>query len=202
MSVAAVIVLEDDARLSAAFSDFALSDLGAVMRRHGIGALKLEHWPGGERSRRHPIGQKLEYLPIGGGVVLYRQVATFLGTCAYAITPAAAGRLIAAHPKIGMPVDHYLFSRSAGRGFPLLAPAFVNPAPVLHDFPTHGSDILGERIATGISNGRPTLHRRWREAILRRRLVRGLKTGQSERVDMRWSGEGTAAQSNVEPLAR
>lgn len=193
MSAGAVIVLEDDARLSAAFGDFVRSDLGALMQRHGIGALKLEHWPGGERSRRHPIGQKLADLPIGGGVALYRQAATFLGTCAYAITPEAAGRLIAAHPKIGVPVDHYLFSRSAGRGFPLLAPAFVNPAPVLHDFPTHGSDILGERIATGISTGRLTLRRRLREAILRRHLVRGLKTGQIERVEMRWSGAETAA---------
>ena len=195
MSAGAVIVLEDDARLSAAFAEFAQSDLGALMRRHGIGALKLEHWPGGERSRRHPIGQKLADLPFGGGAVLYRQAATFLGTCAYAITPAAAGRLVAAHPRMGIPVDHFLFSRSAGRGFPLVAPAFVNPAPVLHDFPTHGSDILAQRIASGISNGRPTLRRRLREAVLRRHLVRGLRKGRVERVDMRWSGEAGAAPS-------
>lgn len=201
MTAGAVIVLEDDARLSAAFAEFAQSDLGALMRRHGIGALKLEHWPGGERSRRHPIGQKLADLPFGGGAVLYRQAATFLGTCAYAITPAAAGRLVAAHPKMGIPVDHFLFSRSAGRGFPLLAPAFVNPAPVLHDFPTHGSDILAQRIASGISNGRPTLSRRLREAVLRRHLVRGLRKGRVERVEMRWSGEAGAAPSQVDDAA-
>jgi glycosyl transferase family 25 len=190
MTTGAVIVLEDDARLSPVFADFAQSDLGAVMRRNGIGAIKLEHWPGGERSRRHPIGQSIEALPMGGGTVLYRQAATFLGTCAYAITPDAAGRLLAAHPVMGVPVDHFMFSATAGRGFPLLSPAFVNPAPVLHDFPTHGSDILGERIASGISNARQTLSRRLREALLRRRLTRALKSGKAERVEMRWAGAG------------
>ncbi len=193
MTAGAVIVLEDDARLSPAFAGFARSDLGALMRRHGIGALKLEHWPGGERSRRHPVGQRLESLPMGGGAVLYRQAAGFLGSCAYAITPEAARRLLEAHPKLGLPVDHYLFSRSAGRGFPMLRPAFVNPAPVLHDFPTHGSDILGERIARGISNGRHSWRRRLREAMLRRRLARALRKAQIERVEMCWAGEGTSA---------
>jgi GR25 family glycosyltransferase involved in LPS biosynthesis len=187
MSSGAVIVLEDDARLSPAFADLVRTDLGGLMRRHGIGALKLEHWPGGERSRRHPVGQRLEDLP-QGGAALYRQAATFLGTCAYAITPEAAARLLTAHPKMGLPVDHYLFSRSAGRGFPLLAPAFLNPAPVLHDFVTHGSDILGERIASGLSNAPQTLRRRLREAVLRRRLLRGLRSGRLERVEMQWAG--------------
>jgi glycosyl transferase, family 25 len=191
MDAGAVIVLEDDAGLSPAFADFARSDLGAVMRAHGIGALKLEHWPGGERSRRFPAGIRLGHLDLGGGATLYRQAAGFLGTCAYAITPEAARALLEAHPRMGVPVDHFMFSPTAGLGFPILRPGFVNPAPVLHDFATHGSDILDERIASGIASVPRTWRRRFHEAILRRRLARGFRTGQIERVEMRWSGDGT-----------
>ncbi|MCA0274317.1 MAG: glycosyltransferase family 25 protein [Proteobacteria bacterium] len=189
MGAGAVIVLEDDASLSAAFADFARGDLGATMRAHGIGALKLEYWPGGERSRRYPAGIRLG--EIGGGATLYRQAAGFLGTCAYAITPAAASALLAAHPRVGVPVDHFMFSPTARLGFPILRPAFVSPAPVLHDFATHGSDILDERIATGIATAPRTWRRRFHEALLRRRLARGFRTGQIERVEMRWAGDGT-----------
>ncbi|HQU70098.1 MAG TPA: glycosyltransferase family 25 protein [Albidovulum sp.] len=191
MDAGAVIVLEDDASPSPAFADFARGDLGAIMRAHGIGALKLEHWPGGERSRRFPAGIRLGHLDLGGGATLFRQAAGFLGTCAYAITPAAAGALLSAHPRMGVPVDHFMFSPTAGLGFPILRPAFVNPAPVLHDFVTHGSDILDERIASGIATTPRTWRRRFQEAILRRRLARGFRTGQIERVEMRWSGDGT-----------
>jgi glycosyl transferase family 25 len=195
MDAGAVIVLEDDASPAPAFADFARGDLGAIMRAHGIGALKLEHWPGGERSRRFPAGIRLGHLDLGGGITLYRQAAGFLGSCAYAITPAAAGALLSAHPRMGVPVDHFMFSPTAGLGFPILRPAFVNPAPVLHDFAAHGSDILDERIATGIATARRTWRRRFHEAILRRRLARGFRTGQIERVEMRWSGDGTVPAS-------
>lgn len=191
MNTSAVIVLEDDASLSPDFAGFARADLGAVMRVHGIGALKLEHWPGGERSRRFPAGIRLGHLDLGGGATLYRQAAGFLGTCAYAITPAAAAALLAAHLRMGVPVDHFMFSPTAGLGFPILRPAFVNPAPVLHDFATHGSDILDERIASGIATLPRTWRRRFHEAILRRRLARGFMTGQIERVEMHWAGDGT-----------
>ncbi|MGL4281121.1 MAG: glycosyltransferase family 25 protein [Albidovulum sp.] len=190
MDAGAVIVLEDDARPAPAFADFARADLGALMRAQDIGALKLEHWPGGERSRRHPAGIRLGNLDLGGAT-LYRQAAGFLGTCAYAITPKAAGALLSAHPKLGVPVDHFMFSPTAGLGFRLLHPAFVNPAPVLHDFAAHGSDILDERIASGIATAPRTCRRRFHEALLRRRLARGFRTGQIERVEMRWSGDGT-----------
>lgn len=191
MDAGAAIVLEDDARPAPVFADFARADLGALMRRHGIGALKLEHWPGGERSRRYPAGIRLADIGVGGAT-LYRQAAGFLGTCAYAITPEAAAALLAAHPRLGVPVDHFMFSPTAGLGFPILRPAFVNPAPVLHDFPARGSDILDERIASGLANRPQSWRRRIREAILRRRLAQGFRTGQIERVEMRWSGDGTA----------
>lgn len=191
MDTGAVIVLEDDARPAPAFADFARADIAALMRAHGIGALKLEHWPGGERSRRYPAGIRLADIGIGGAT-LYRQAAGFLGTCAYAITPEAAAALLAAHPKLGVPVDHFMFSPTARLGFPILRPAFVNPAPVLHDFPARGSDILDERIASGLANRPQSWRRRLREAILRRRLAQGFRTGQIDRVEMRWSGDGTA----------
>lgn len=190
MDAPAVVVLEDDARPAPAFAEFAAADLGALMRAHGIGALKLEHWPGGERSRRYPAGIRLGAAG-AGDATLYRQAAGFLGTCAYAITPKAAAALLAAHPRLGVPVDHFMFSPTARLGFPILRPAFVNPAPVLHDFPARGSDILDERIAAGLSNRPQSWRRRLREAILRRRLAYGLRTGQIERVEMRWSGDGT-----------
>lgn len=185
----AAIVLEDDARPAPAFADFARADLAGLMRAQGIGALKLEHWPGGERSRRYPAGLRLGQ--IVGGATLYRQAAGFLGTCAYAITPEAARALLAAHPRMGVPVDHFMFSPTAGLGFPILRPAFVNPAPVLHDFPAQGSDILDERIAAGLATAPRGWRRRFREALLRRRLARGFRSGQIERVEMRWAGDGT-----------
>ena len=191
MGAGAVIVLEDDARLSPAFAELARGDPGALMRRHRIGALKLEHWPGGERSRRYPYGAALEQLDLAGATTLYRQAGAFLGTCAYAITPEAAAGLLSAFPRMGVPVDHFLFSPGPARGFPLLRPAFLNPAPVLHDFPSHGSDVLAERIATGVAQHPRTLPRRLREAILRRRLARAARKGQIERIEMRWSGDGT-----------
>ncbi|MBL4558438.1 MAG: glycosyltransferase family 25 protein [Rhodobacteraceae bacterium] len=50
------VILEDDARLSPAFTDFMALDVTAVMTRHRLGALKLEYWPGPQRSRRFPLG--------------------------------------------------------------------------------------------------------------------------------------------------
>lgn len=191
MDAGAVIVLEDDARPAPVFADYARADLGAVMRAQGIGALKLEHWPGGERSRRYPAGIRLGRLDFGDATV-YRQAAGFLGSCAYAITPAAARALLAAYPKMGVPVDHFMFSPTARLGFRVVKPAFVNPAPVLHDFPAQGSDILDQRIAAGFATRPQGWRRRLKEAILRRRLAHGLRTGQIERVEMRWAGEGTA----------
>ena len=200
LTTGAAIVLEDDARPAPVFAAYARVDLGALMRAHGIGALKLEHWPGGERSRRFPIGRRLGALDFAEGAGLYRQEAGFLGTCAYAITPEAAGRLLAAHDRLNVPVDHYMFSRSAGLGFPILRPAFVAPAPVLHDFPTLGSDILAERIAAGIATHRPGWRRRLREAILRRQLARQIRQGVVERVEMHWAGEPERA-TDVGPQA-
>jgi hypothetical protein len=49
------VILEDDARLSPAFTDFMALDVTAVMTRHRLGALKLEYWPGPQRSRRFPL---------------------------------------------------------------------------------------------------------------------------------------------------
>ena len=200
LTTGAAIVLEDDARPAPVFAAYARADLGALMRAHGIGALKLEHWPGGERSRRFPIGRRLGALDFAEGAGLYRQEAGFLGTCAYAITPEVAGRLLAAHDRLNVPVDHYMFSRSAGLGFPILRPAFVTPAPVLHDFPTLGSDILAERIARGIATHRPGGRRRLREAMLRRQLARQMRQGVVERVEMHWAGEPEQA-TDVGPQA-
>lgn len=191
MKSGVAIVLEDDARLSPVFAAYAAADLGALMRAEGIGVLKLEHWPGGERSRRYPLGTELRRLDFAGGAMLYRQAASFLGTCAYAITPETAGRLLAAYPHMGMPVDHFLFSRSAGRGYRIGRPGFVNPAPVLHDFPTQGSDILGERIASGMATRPQGWRRRWREAALRRGLSWAVRARRVGRVEMGWAGEGT-----------
>ena len=190
----AAIVLEDDARPAPVFAAYARADLGALLRAHGIGALKLEHWPGGERSRRFPMGRRLGALDFAEGAGLYRQEAGFLGTCAYAITREAAGRLLAAHDRLNVPVDHYMFSRSAGLGFPILRPAFVAPAPVLHDFPTLGSDILNDRIAGGIATHRPGWRRRLREAVLRRQLAREMRRGVVDRVEMHWAGEPEGAR--------
>ncbi len=197
LDAGAAIVLEDDARLDPALAALARGDLGALMHRHGIGALKLEHWPGGERSRRYPYGAALGTLDLAGKTMLYRQAGSFLGTCAYAITPEASARLLSAFPRMGVPVDHFLFSPSAARGYPLLRPAFLNPAPVLHDFSQLGSDILNERIASGIVSGRQTLRRRLAEALVRRRLARDYRKGRIERIEMRWAGEGTNAPARA-----
>ena len=53
----AAIVLEDDAMLSPGFGALARSDLYGLMLRCQIGVLKLEHWPGPQKSRRFPLGE-------------------------------------------------------------------------------------------------------------------------------------------------
>ncbi|WP_347313038.1 glycosyltransferase family 25 protein [Defluviimonas sp. SAOS-178_SWC] len=178
----AAIVLEDDARLSDAFVRLASADLAGHMRRHGMGALKIEFWPGPQQSRRFPVGQDLG--PITGGMRLYRMRSGFLGTCGYVLTADAARQLLRRFPKLGVPVDHFLFGPEAALGFDLLRPGFVNPAPVLHDVARFGSDIGPAR-----SEGKRTIGRRLRDHVARRRLAAETRRGEVERVEMRFAGE-------------
>jgi glycosyl transferase, family 25 len=172
------VILEDDATLSPAFGALMAGDIGTLMARHRMGALKLEHWPGPQRSRRFPLGRRLGTV---GAATLWRLRSSFYGSCGYAVTADAARTLLACWPAMAMPVDHLLFSRRAGRGFRLLRPGFLNPAPVLHDVGRWGSDIGGERAGTI-----PTGADRWPDRLswLEERLTR------AERVAMRFATDG------------
>lgn len=178
----AAIVLEDDARLSEAFVRLAGADLAGLMQRHGMGALKIEFWPGAQKSRRFPVGQDLG--PITGGMRLYRMRSGFLGTCGYVLTAEAARSLLRRFPRLAVPVDHFLFGPEAARGFDLVRPGFVNPAPVLHDVERFGSDIGPER-----GEGKRTAGRRIRDHLARRRLAAEIRRGAAERVEMSFAGE-------------
>lgn len=178
----ASIVLEDDARLSGDFVRLARADIAGLMRRHGMGALKIEFWPGPQKSRRFPVGQDLG--PITGPMRLYRMRSAFLGTCGYVLTAEAARDLLRQFPKVAVPVDHFLFGPEAGLGFDLLRPGFVNPAPVLHDVDRFGSDIGADR-----KPGKRTLGRRFRDHLARRRLAAEERRGTAQRVEMRFAGE-------------
>lgn len=182
---AAAVVLEDDASLAGGFADFLRDDIVALMNRHGIGALKLEFWPGPQRSRRFPLGEALGPTK---GVMLYRLHSPFLGSCAYVLTRQAAAALLARFPRLCVPVDHFLFGPSAGLGFDLLRPAFVNPAPVLHDVTRFGSDIRAGREAAGLDGGPRTLLRRLRDCRAGRRQAAAIRRGQAEAVTMRFAG--------------
>ncbi|HBG99080.1 MAG TPA: hypothetical protein DDY29_10275 [Rhodobacteraceae bacterium] len=172
------VILEDDARLSPAFTDFMALDVTAVMTRHRLGALKLEYWPGPQRSRRFPLGRRLGQV---GAATLYRLRSSFYGTCGYAITRAGARAVLARWPAMAMPVDHFLFSRRAGRGFGLLRPGFLNPAPVLHDAGRWGSDIRGERPGTAAK----ALAERSQDAGLRVEIM----LTATRQVEMRFAGD-------------
>ena len=182
----AAIVLEDDARLSEAFVRLAGADVAGLMQRHGMGALKIEFWPGPQQSRRLPIGRDLG--PITGEMRLYRMRSSFLGTCGYVLTARAAADLLARFDRLGVPVDHFLFGRSAGRGFDLLRPGFVNPAPVLHDVETFGSDIRGERDALDAAAAPRPIWRRIREHRLRKALSAEQRRGEAQPVTMTFAG--------------
>lgn len=173
------VILEDDATLSPAFASLMAEDLGALMARHRMGALKLEFWPGPQKGRRFPLGRRLERL---GDQTVWRLRSSFYGTCGYAITAGAAKTLLRRHPRMAMPVDHFLFSRRAGRGFRLLRPGFLNPAPVLHDVGRWPSDIRGER---GQIAARPRSSAlRWHD-----RLVTAEEwLTRAQRVEMRFAG--------------
>ncbi|MGC1428427.1 MAG: glycosyltransferase family 25 protein [Albidovulum sp.] len=188
--VEAAIVLEDDAGLADSFADLANCDLAGVMRRNGMGAMKLEFWPGPQSSRRFPVGQDLG--PVNGSIRLFRMRSSFLGTCAYVITAEAARKLLSAHRVLEVPVDHFLFGQSAGRGFDLLRPGFVNPAPVLHDVDRFGSDISAERPA---KPPRRPFARRWHEYRQRRKEEAAMSRGECERVEMRYAGDAPRAST-------
>ncbi|MCB2115459.1 MAG: glycosyltransferase family 25 protein [Rhodobacteraceae bacterium] len=178
----AAIVLEDDAGLSAGFADYADPEIPRLMRRHAIELLKLEFWPGPQRSRRFPLGTALG--PAPGGATLYRLQSGFLGSCAYVLTAAGARALLERFPVPQVPVDHLLFGRAAGLGYDLLCPGFVNPAPVLHDLQRFDSDIAGERGDT-----RRTLSRRLKDWSAARGEARALKAEGAVRVEMQFAGE-------------
>ncbi|MCU9847106.1 glycosyltransferase family 25 protein [Defluviimonas sp. WL0024] len=180
----AAIVLEDDARLAAGFAALAACDLAGLMERNGMGALKLEFWPGPQRSRRFPLGEALG--PVESGTGLFRMRSSFLGTCGYVVTREAAERLLTRYPRLGVPVDHFLFGAEAGRGYRLLRPGFLNPAPVLHDVETFGSDIGAEREAG--MNGPRGWRRRLRDHRHRKRQEAELGRGKSVRVEMHFAG--------------
>ncbi len=178
----AAIVLEDDACLSEAFVRLARADVAGLMRRHAMGALKIEFWPGPQQSRRFPVGRDLG--PITGEMRLYRMRSGFLGTCGYVLTAEAARALLQRFPRLAVPVDHFLFGPEAASGFDILRPGFVNPAPVLHDLDRFGSDIGPAR-----GEGKRTLKRRIRDHFERRRVAAELRRGDAERVEMRFAGE-------------
>ena len=180
----AAIVLEDDAHLSEAFATLLTCDLAGLMKRHGMGVMKLEFWPGLEQSRRFPVGENLG--PITAGLRLYRMRSSFLGTCGYVLTTEAARRLPDQFPQLEVPIDHLLFGREAGKAFPILRPGFLNPGPVLHDVGSHGSDIRAERGEEG--QKRPFARRilDWRVA---RQVEAELRRGLAERVEMRFAEE-------------
>lgn len=187
---AAAVVLEDDARLSDGFADFAGEAVVALMQRHDMGVLKLEFWPGPQQSRRRPLGQVLD--PVAGSM-LYRMRSPFLGSCAYVLTRQAAAALLAGFPRLRVPVDHVLFGQSARMGFELLRPGFVNPAPVLHDVTQFGSDIGPEREAAGLGETPRTVTRRLRDHLARRRQATEVRKGGAEVVTMRFAGAGRFA---------
>lgn len=177
-TAAAAVVLEDDARLGAGFAAFVEDGMAGLMRDHAMEVLKLEFWPGSARSRRLPVGQ-----PLGGGPAgtrLYRLRSGFLGTCGYVLTARGAEALLRHFPVPAVPVDHLLFGRSAGMGFDLLRPGFVNPAPVLHDIDSFASDIRPERPEVP---GR-TLRRRWRDWRTRRAEAAEVRAGLAVPVAM------------------
>lgn len=181
------VILEDDARLSPAFAALMADDIGAAMARHRMGTLKLEHWPGPQDSRRFPLGRRLGGL---GGATLWRLRSSFLGTCGYAITADAARRLLARWPRMAVPVDHLLFARNAGRGFALLRPGFLNPAPVLHDTARWASDMCHERGAIA-GRGRSRAER-WHDRL----VTAEERLSRAERVEMRFAGAaGREAQA-------
>lgn len=179
----AAVVLEDDARLSPAFPEFAQGSVARFMRDHGMGVLKLEFWPGRAQSRRYPLGAPLGSGPAGTG--LYRLRSGFLGTCGYVLTARGAEALLTRFPALTVPVDHLLFGRSAGMGFDLLRPGFVTPAPVLHDIARFASDIRAERPDAPTR----TLRRRWRDWRTRRAEAAELRVGAAVLVEMTFSGD-------------
>ena len=179
----AALVLEDDARLGPSFADVAGDATVDRMRANSMDLLKIEHWPGPQASRRFPLGVALGDAPGGGG--LYRLQSGFLGTCGYILTARGAAELRRRFRHIAVPVDHFLFGRSAALGFPLLRPGFVNPAPVLHDLAAFASDIGGDRPASGT---RP-LRRRLRDWRATRAERAEQRQGVAVRVEMRFSGD-------------
>lgn len=179
----AAVVLEDDARLAATFPGFVEAPVARLMRDHDMGILKLEFWPGPERSRRHPLGASLAGGP--AGTRLYRLRNGFLGSCGYVLTARGAAQLLARFPAPTVPVDHLLFGRSAGMGFDLLRPGFVSPAPVMHDTARFVSDIRAERPDAPAR----TLRRRWRDWRVRRAEAAEVRAGKAAPVEMAFSGD-------------
>lgn len=177
------VVLEDDAILSDVFARLMSCDLTGVMRRHDMGVLKLEFWPGPQKSRRFPAGEAIG--PVLETIRLYRLHSSYLGTCGYVITPEGARLMNDRFPRLRVPVDHALFGREAAMGFRLLRPGFVNPAPVLHDAGQFGSDIRAERT----DDAPRTLARRLRDWQVRFHVSREIASGRAERVQMRYAGK-------------
>jgi len=187
----AAIVLEDDAMLSPGFGALARSDLYGLMLRCQIGVLKLEHWPGPQKSRRFPLGEPFGAITGLAGINVFLMRSSFLGSCGYVISTEAVRTVLGRFPRMLVPVDHYLFGAAAGLGFDLVRPGFLNPAPVLHGVERFGSDIREGRAAQGLESGPRTLGRVMRDYLARRREARDLRRGEAERVEMRFAGEGS-----------
>ncbi|MGB3316546.1 MAG: glycosyltransferase family 25 protein [Albidovulum sp.] len=180
------VVLEDDAILSDVFRRLMSCDLAGLMRRHDMGVLKLEFWPGPQKSRRFPAGEAIG--PVLDEMRLYRMHASFLGTCGYVITPEGARLMNDRFRRLKVPVDHALFGREAAMGFRLLRPGFLNPAPVLHDASQFGSDIGGQRS----DDQQRSFARRLRDWRVRFHISREIASGRVGHVEMRFAGSGSA----------
>ena len=180
----AALVLEDDAILAPGLAGWLGPGIPALMARHGMGVVKLEHWPGPQAGRRRPLGRPLCEVPGQGRAVLYRLRSSFYGSCAYLVTAEAARAFLARYPEMRVPVDHFLFSRAAALGYRLGRPGFVDPAPVRHGLAEFGSDIAPARAALPVPHPARRRTERWS------RLAQALEArlGRARRVDIRFAG--------------
>lgn len=139
------IILEDDAKLDSAFTDFVTDQFRDDMARHDMRCVKLEYIPSTHSMKSRPLGRFVCDLPDAGSAKLYRLSGSFICAAAYYITRDAALDLLRVHPHLCVPVDHFLFNRSFNIGFKTIRPGFVTPAPVLHDQMDVISDLDGQR---------------------------------------------------------
>lgn len=172
------IVLEDGVTLCPAFAAYLSDDLPAMMRAHGLDVLRLDHNAGMQVKRWRPYAARLSEVPFQPGATLYRLHSGTVGAGAYAITAAALDRIAAAHPRLKVPVDHFLFSQAARAGFRMLKIGQVSPAPVVNYLRDPESDLFIGRLPRD-QVPVPTDFERWRNRKsehLYRALVRARGT--------------------------